>query len=232
MPIYDLREKKDSSERSRTNWGLEKGRTRMGRPETGDWRLQRLLLQIHNYARLMSLLKLQQHVAREMQMHRPTSGTSKTFCRLRLPLAAFCRNDRHIILTHISQICWQRAQIGVRGIKSGLLLSTDICPIITTDSSGFQLLRYIWLCLVKQITTTNKLHSNQSWSMPTKGSRQIEMQHSSPFFIYIFFLTEPSEKSIGEKDTITSQTWEVYTKLLFKFTATGNERRQLGIEKR
>lgn len=142
-----------------------------------------MLLQIHNYMRLMSLLKLQQHVAGLQSVARYLKKAD-----------ARANNDRHIILTHISQLCWQRQEKGTNDythththtqakIKPSYF-SLDICPIITADSGSFQLSNvsrqqhfhnapsqiYIWLCLVKQITTTNKLHRNQSERRPTKGT--------------------------------------------------------------
>jgi len=67
---------------------------------------------------------------------------------------------------------------------------------------------YIWLCLVKQITTTNKLHSNQSWSMPTKGSR-LTASH-----VRAKWEKQPKRYSKRGKKPVK------YRKLLFKFTAT------------
>lgn len=132
-------------------------------------------------------------------------------------------NDRHIILTHISQLCWQRKEKGTNDYthihihthrdtwRLSQFISLDICPIITTDSGGFQLatcnwqqqlplqhrfrynnniiimppVRYIWLCLVKQITTTNKLHRNQSVCKPTKGTATDTKTKRYQMYLYI-----------------------------------------------
>lgn len=165
---------------------------------TGDWGLGTvdwgMLLQIHNYMRLMSLLKLQQHVARlhsrERTSKRPTESEQRSSHN----------SDSHkpaMLTTARKGHKWLHRHTGTQLLtykwRLSQVISLDICPIITTDSGSFQLsnvfevpppcsygnsnnilvmppVRYIWLCLVKQITTTNKLHRNQSERRPTKGT--------------------------------------------------------------
>lgn len=88
MPIYDLW-KKTTEKRSWTNCICESRESENGptgldcnrelRLGTVDWGM---LLQIHNYMRLMSLLKLQQHVARlqarERTSKRPTESEQRS----------------------------------------------------------------------------------------------------------------------------------------------------------
>lgn len=154
MPIYDLW-KKTTEKRSWTNCICESRESENGptgldcnrelRLGTVDWGM---LLQIHNYMRLMSLLKLQQHVARlqargrtskrpteseqrsshNSDSHKPAMLTTarKGHKWLHTHTHTHTHKDIH---THSLTHKWRLSQV----------ISLDICPIITTDSGSFQL---------------------------------------------------------------------------------------------